>query len=280
MTENDDVPRSPFQRFISFLKGETDHDRFTEEAIEDLEQNGHIDHDESEMMQGILYLDKTTAREVMVPRTEMVCVDRENTIDEIVERALTSGHSRLPVISGDVDNVVGFIHAKDLFRYWGKPEGFRLEEILRRSYTVPESIKLDDLLQEFQARREQIALVIDEFGGTSGLVSIEDILEEIVGEIQDEYDTEDPKAIFADENTLVVPGRFEMDNLVEHFGLEEEPEGEFNTVGGWIFHRLGRVPVTNDAFDIDGFHITIEVASERHIRRARIERIAPVDDED
>jgi len=260
------------QRILSLLKGDADHDKFTEEALEDLEHNGHIDRDESEMMQGVLYLDKTTAREVMVPRTEMVVIDREDTIEQIVQRVRETGHSRLPVINGDIDKVVGFIHIKGLLEYWGRDDDFRIEDILRRSYTVPESTKLDDLLQEFQKRREQIALVIDEFGGTSGLVSIEDIIEEIVGEIRDEYDQEEMKVYYQDERTLVVPGRFDMDRFVEHFDIEE-PEGTFNTVGGWIFERVGRVPRAGDAFILDGFSVRVEVASERQIRRVRIERL-------
>jgi hemolysin (HlyC) family protein len=276
MNEKDEVPRSWFHRLVALLKGNPDHDKATEEALEDLEHNGHIDHDESEMMQGILYLDKTSAREVMVPRTEMVFVNKDDSIATIIEQVLTTGHSRLPVVNGDVDRVMGFIHAKDVLRYWGRDDTFRIEEILRRSYTVPEMIKLDDLLQQFQTRREQIALVIDEFGGTSGLVSIEDILEEIVGEICDEYDKEETKVFFKDETTLVVAGRFDLDGLVDHFDIEEEPEGHFNTVGGWIFDRVGRVPRAGDSFEIDGFSVHIEVASERQIRRARIQPMAPL----
>lgn len=272
MNEKDDVPRSRLQRLILALKGHADHEKATEEALSDLEQNGHIDHDESEMMQGVLYLDKTTAREAMVPRTELAYVDKDDSVQTIIRKMLESGHSRLPVTDGDIDRVLGFIHVKDLLRFWGRDGEFRIEEILRRPYTVPENMKLDDLLQEFQNRREQIALVIDEFGGTSGLVSIEDILEEIVGEIRDEYDKEETKVFFQDDATLIVPGRFDIDNLADHFGVEC-PEGVFNTVGGWVFDRVGRVPRGGDTFEFDGFNVAVEVASERHLRRVRITRI-------
>lgn len=269
MSEKDDVPRSRFRRLISVFRRSDDPERVTEEALSDLEQEGHIDHEESEMMQGVLYLDKTTVREVMVPRTEIASVDQEDTIQEMVRCAIESGHSRLPVVDGDLDNVLGFIHVKDLLRYWGREGQFKLEEILRKAYNVPETKKLDDLLQEFQKSRQQVALVIDEFGGTSGLVSIEDILEEIVGEIADEYDKEEKPIYFQDETTLVVPGRFDMGELCEYFA-REELEGSFNTVGGWIFDRIGRVPQAGETFALDDFTVKVEAANERQIRRVRI----------
>jgi len=274
MSEKDDVPRRRLQRLISLLKGDPDHEKATEEALSDLEHEGHIDHDESEMMQGILYLDQTTAREVMVPRTEVAFVDREDGVLDIIKKMLDSGHSRLPVVNSDLDRVLGFIHVKDLLRFWGREAEFRIDEILRRPYPVPETMKLDDLLQEFQKRHEQIALVIDEFGGTSGIVSIEDILEEIVGEIRDEYDKEETKVFFQDETTLIVPGRYDIDNFAENFGVDC-PEGNFNTVGGWVFDRVGRVPRAGDSFELDGFSVFVEAASERQLRRVRIVRANP-----
>lgn len=271
MSEKEDLPRSRLRRLISVFRRSEDPEKVTEEALSDLESEGHIDHDESEMMQGVLYLDKTTVREVMVPRTEISSVDKDDPLTEIIRCTRESGHSRLPVVDGDLDKVLGFVHVKDLLRYWGREEQFKIEEILRKTYNVPETKKLDDLLREFQQRHEKFALVIDEFGGTSGMVTIEDILEEIVGEISDEYDKEEKTIYFQDENTLVVPGRFDINEFYEAFDLEEL-DGSFNTVGGWIFDRIGRVPQAGEILELDGFSVKIEAANERQIRRLRIQR--------
>ncbi|NLH49718.1 MAG: HlyC/CorC family transporter [Myxococcales bacterium] len=271
MSEKEDLPRSRLRRLISVFRRPEDPEKVTEEALSDLELDGHIDHDESEMMQGVLYLDKTTVREVMVPRTEISSVDKDDPLTEIIRCTRESGHSRLPVVDGDLDKVLGFVHVKDLLRYWGREEQFKIEEILRKTYNVPETKKLDDLLREFQQRHEKFALVIDEFGGTSGMVTLEDILEEIVGEISDEYDKEEKTIYFQDENTLVVPGRFDINEFYEIFDLEEL-DGSFNTVGGWIFDRIGRVPQAGEILELDGFSVKIEAANERQIRRLRIQR--------
>lgn len=271
MSDNEDVPRSRLRRLFSRLKSSTDSEKATEEALSELENGGLIDHDESEMMQSILFLDKTTVRNVMVPRTEITHVDKSATIDEMIKCIIESGHSRVLVTNASLDNVVGFIHVKDLLLFWGKNQDFQLDRILRKLYAVPESKKLNELLTEFQDRHEQFALVIDEFGGTSGLVSVEDILEEIVGEIEDEYDREEAKVIEQSENSLVVPGRFEMEKVCELLDTDE-PEGTFNTVGGWIFERIGRVPMAGEKFEFDGFEVVVEAATERHIRRVHINK--------
>jgi len=274
MREKDEPPDSRWKRFIAKFRRPPDHAKVTEEMLSDLEQDGHIDHDESEMMQSILYLDDTTVREVMVPRTELTFVSVDFTLDQIIRSVLDSGHSRLPVIDGTIDKVVGFIHVKDLLRYWNREKEFKIAEVLRQPLLVPETKKLDDMLTEFQQRRERIALVIDEFGGTSGLVSIEDILEEIVGDIIDEYDKLQTHVFVATPDSLRVSGRFDMYELSRHFGIAEI-EGNFNTVGGWIFDRIGRVPKKGETFEMDNFQTRIERASERQIHEVLIERLPP-----
>jgi len=271
MTDQEDGIRSRFKRFISRFRN-TDQDKATEEALSDLESEGLIDHDESEMMQGVLFLDKTTVRDVMVPRTEVAFVDKSDGVREIVKEIIDSGHSRLPVVDESLDHVIGFVHAKDLLLFWGKEEEFELERVMRKTVHVPETKKLDDLLAEFQESHEQLAVVIDEFGGTSGLVSIEDILEEIVGEIEDEYDRIEYKVFARSDHSLTVPGRFEMEKMAELLDLDEF-EGPFNTVGGWVFERIGRVPESGEKFEFDGLQVTVESATERQIRRVRISKI-------
>ncbi len=269
-----ETPRrsSRFRRFVALFRSTPDDQtEATEEALSELQDEGLIDEDENEMMQGILFLDQTVVREIMVPRTEIAYVDRQATLNEIVQAIIDSGHSRVLVVDGDLDNVVGYVNVKDVLRVCNCGSEFKIEEILRKVYTVPESKKLDDLLASLQERREHFAVVIDEFGGTSGLVSVADILEEIVGEIQDEYDRDEPLVFAREENAMVVAGRFEMEKLSEMLQVEV-PEGSFNTVGGWIFDRIGRVPTAGEVFTLDGLEVTIENATERQIRRARVVR--------
>jgi len=269
-----ETPRrsSRFRRFVALFRSTPDDQtEATEEALSELQDEGLIDEDENEMMQGILFLDQTVVREIMVPRTEIAYVDRQATLNEIVQAIIDSGHSRVLVVDDDLDNVVGYVNVKDVLRVCNCGSEFKIEEILRKVYTVPESKKLDDLLASLQERREHFAVVIDEFGGTSGLVSVADILEEIVGEIQDEYDRDEPLVFVREENAVVVAGRFEMEKLSEMLQVEV-PEGSFNTVGGWVFDRIGRVPAAGETFTLDGLEVTIENATERQIRRARVAR--------
>jgi len=266
-------PRRPsrFRRFIALFRTSPGEDEATEEALTELQVGGLIDKDESEMMQGILYLDKTTVREVMVPRTEIVFVDRKAPLGEIVQTFVDAGHTRLVVVDDDLDHVVGYVNVIDVLRFCNQDAQFKLDPILRRVYIVPETKKLDDLLASLQERREHFALVIDEFGGTSGLVSVEDILEEIVGEIEDEHDREEPQILAREENAVTITGRFEMYKLGELLEVEE-PEGSFNTVGGWIMDRIGRMPLAGEKFVLDGLDVMVEAATERQIRRVRVAR--------
>jgi magnesium and cobalt transporter len=277
MSDKEGIRRpTRFRRFIALFRKSADDDEATEEALSELEEGGLIDPDESEMMQGILYLDKTSVREVMVPRTEIAYVDQHAPIREIVQTIVDAGHSRLLVVNEDLDSVVGYVNVKDVMRFWGREASFRLELVLRQVYVVPETKKLDDLLASLQERREQFALVIDEFGGTAGLVSIEDILEEIVGEIDDEYDHGEPHIFVREENAVSISGRFEMEKLGELLGIEA-PEGGFNTVSGWILDRIGRVPTVGESFVLDDLDVLIEGATERQIRRVRIARRPPAE---
>ena len=274
MNDREASPRavSRIRRFFAKFIKTSSPDQVTEDALTELESEGMIDHDESEMMQSILFLDKTTVHDVMVPRTEVAYVDRQADFEEIIKCVIDSGHTRIPVVDRTLDNVLGFVHAKDLLAFWNKAGEFQLDRVLRKPFNVPENKKLDEMLAEFQKRREHIALVIDEFGGTSGLVTIEDVLEEIVGEIEDEYDREKPPAAIRDGNTMTVPGRFEMAKLCALFEVEEF-DGTFATVGGWIFERIGRIPHSGEQFQLDGFDVLVEAATERHIRRLHITKI-------
>jgi magnesium and cobalt transporter len=246
----------------------------TEEELQNLidasEQQGIIDEEEGDMLQSILELDETIVREVMVPRTDMICVDAAAPLRELLAAILKSGHSRIPVYQDNNDNIIGLVYAKDLLRFWGRSlEDIKLEEVLRSPYLVPESKLVSDLLQEFRETRVHIAIVIDEYGGTSGLVTIEDLIEEIVGEIHDEYDLDDEWLIEEPNGTVLVDGRLNIEEFEEHFEVEVERE-KFDTVGGYLVEYLGRVPVAGERVEIDSLEFLVVASDQRAIRQLRI----------
>jgi len=256
--------------------GQAEKTRLAEERIDsviyEVEAEGLIDEDAQEMIHGVLDLASSLVRDVMVPRKEMVAVDVTAPVEQLIETILKSGHSRIPVYKDTIDKIIGLVYAKDLLRYWGA-KTLELGKILREPYFIPETKRLDDLFEEFQARRIHLAIVIDEYGGTNGLVSLEDLIEEIVGEIDDEYDAGQKPILETQPGEVVVSARLEIDELFDHFELEE-PEGKFATVGGWIFHHTGTIPYQGETMEIDGFHIVIESADERTIKRVRIRRVS------
>jgi CBS domain containing-hemolysin-like protein len=185
----------------------------------------------------------------------------------------------LPVYEGSVDNIVGLVYAKDLLKYWGTDlSAFDLRHTLRTPYFIPETKNLEELLQEFKRKRVHIAIVIDEYGGTSGLVTIEDLLERIVGDIQDEYDVEEEWLLPQADGSIVVDARLPIEDLEEYFGIEIERE-MFDTLGGLIFHLTGRIPKSGEEVVTEDIRMTILDADERKIRRVRILRSAELTEE-
>jgi len=246
-----------------------------QELIDASEQQGIIDEGEGDMLQSILELDETILREIMVPRTDMVCVDAEAPFGDILKAILSSGHSRIPVYKNNIDNIIGLVYAKDLLRFWGRPiDTISLAEIMRPPFLVPESKQVSVLLKEFQAACVHIAIVIDEYGGTSGLVTIEDLIEEIVGEIQDEYDHKEEWLVKQSDGSLLVDGRLNIEEFEEYFDIEVSRE-KFDTLGGYIVEQFGRVPMVGEQIKIGGFDIVIEQGDQRAIRQLRIIPISP-----
>lgn len=246
----------------------------SEEELQDLidasEQQGIIDEGEGDMLQSILELDETILREIMVPRTNMVCVDADDPFSTVLDAILKSGHSRIPVYKNNIDNIIGLVYAKDLLRYWGRPiDAISLDEIMRPPYLVPESKHVRVLLKEFQETCIHIAIVIDEYGGTSGLVTIEDLIEEIVGEIQDEYDLEEKWLIEQSDGTLLVDGRLNIEAFEEYFDIEVARE-KFDSVGGYVVEQYGRVPAVGEQVKVGDFDMLIEQGDQRAIRQIRI----------
>jgi putative hemolysin len=236
-----------------------------------------IEEDEQEMITGILHLDQATARQIMVPRIDIVAVSHDALVSEAVDVAIQAGHSRIPVYGRNMDEILGVVYAKDLLRYVNEPhEGMTVEPLIRPAYFVPESKRVDDLLGELQQTKVHLAVVVDEYGGTAGVVTIEDILEEIVGEIQDEYDREVPQFEVISEDEAIVDGRLSVRDLVDDLELEW-PGPASGTVGGFIQRQLGRIPSEEEVVQVDGLRLTVLKVEHRRVRQVRVERVHPDD---
>ena len=250
--------------------------RVTEEEIHELmnagEEEGLINEEENEMIRSIFALRDTVVREIMVPRTDMACISLDTSFRDVLSSIIDCGHSRIPVFDGTIDNVVGLVYAKDLLKYWGLDESaVELRKILRTPYFIPETKNLEELLHEFKKKRIHIAIVIDEYGGTSGLVTIEDLLEQIVGDIQDEYDLEEEWVVEGDDGASVVDARLPIEDLEERFGIEIERD-KFDTVGGLIVHLTGRIPTQGEEVEIGAIRLTVLEADARKIKKVSISK--------
>ena len=237
------------------------------------EEEGVIDVDEHGMIHGVLGLKGRTAREIMIPRTEIVCVSTRTTIEEAIHRIIEEGHSRIPVFEEDLDHIVGIIYAKDLLKFWGKEDGPKSpKEITRKAYFIPETKDLESLLREFKLKRVHLAIVVDEYGGTSGIITIEDLIEEVFGEIEDEYDTAEDRLVPLQDGWVMVDGRLEIEQLEDFLSIRL-PRNDFESVGGFIFHLTGRVPKRGERIAYPGLEIEIEVADERKIEKLKVRKI-------
>ncbi|MBJ6802649.1 hemolysin family protein [Geomonas propionica] len=241
-----------------------------QEIMDAGEEEGLINQEENAMIRSILTLGDSMVREIMLPRMEMACVSIELEVREVLKSIIASGHSRLPVYEGTIDNIIGLIYAKDLLRYWGEPDdAIELRKLIRPPFFIPETKNLEELLHDFKKRRVHMAVVIDEYGGTAGLVTIEDLLEEIVGDIQDEYDLETERLSVQGDGSIVADGRLPIEELEEHFDVGIEKEN-FETVGGLLFHLTGRIPAAGDVIENDSLVLTVLEADERRIAKVHI----------
>lgn len=197
--------------------------------------------EKKDMIRGIVELSETTTKEVMVPRIDVIFISLDNGIDEIIEKVTSCGHSRFPVYKETIDNVVGILYVKDLLRFFQKSEPIDLEKIIRKPYFVPESKRLDSLLREFKRRRVHIAVAVDEYGGVSGIVCMEDIIEEIVGDIQDEFDNEEEDIITLGEGVFLCDARINIEDFNESLNMDISDE-DFDTLGGFVFDLFGKIP--------------------------------------
>jgi putative hemolysin len=246
-------------------------------------EQGVLEAEEEQMINAVIELGQRRVHEVMVPRVSIAGLSVDATFEEAIDLIVGEGHSRIPVYEQSLDDILGILYAKDLLRYL-KPEAGprpRLTTLLRAPVLVPESMTIDDLLHELQRRKVHIAIVLDEYGGTAGLVTIEDLLEEIVGEIQDEYDVEEPMLVRLSDDEARVDGRMDIDELLEAFEVETELEDaeEYDTVGGLIYHRVGGVPAPGDRVEVDGLTLTVETTDGRRVGKILVVRTPRADDD-
>lgn len=247
----------------------------TEEEIHSIidvgEQEGVINRDEHAMIDAVLDLGDTLVREILVPRTEMVAVEITTPVSEVLETIIEAGHSRIPVYEGDVDHITGILYAKDLLKLWGKlPEEISIRSICRKAYFIPETKTTADLLKEFKMRRVHMAVAVDEYGGTSGIITIEDILEEIVGEIQDEHDPVEQSGISRlDDGSYIFDARSHIEDVEEELNVQI-PRGEYDTLGGFLSHLLGHVPVQGEQGQYGTILFTVEEADARKVSTIRV----------
>jgi len=258
---------------------EEQHEEKQEEFLTGLEQHktdGVLDEEEQEMIENVLELSSSTADEIMTPRTDIVAVEVNSDLQKVLETITSGGHTRVPVLEENIDNIVGLIYAKDLLAEIGKdPADFNLRKKMRKAYFVPETKLLRVLLHEFQNQKLHIAVVLDEYGGTAGIVTLEDILEELVGEITDEYEeipAEPVKKI--DQNTIDADARTYIDDLNDEFELDLPEDEDYDTIGGFVFSRLGYIPKADESFDYENLKFTIASAEARKIKRIKIQKIA------
>jgi len=239
---------------------------------------GVIEEEEKKMIRNIFEFGDTMVKEVMVPRVDIACISSNTRLNSILNLIKKVGHSRIPVFEETIDNIIGILYVKDLlavYEQWYKSkEKFDLKKIIRRAYFVPENKKIDDLLDIFQRDKIQIAIAIDEYGGTAGLVTMEDVVEEIVGEIIDEYDKEIKLYEIIDDNTVIADGVINIDKINEILNIEI-PENDFETLGGFIYDLMGRVPNKNEKIKYQNIQIIVEQVVKNRIKRVKIIKKLP-----
>jgi CBS domain containing-hemolysin-like protein len=237
----------------------------------ELEENeGDMEEDERKMIRGIFGLEGTTVREIMTPRTDIAAVDTESTPQDVIRLITERGFSRIPLYEKNADTIVGIVYAKDLIRYLADGAlPSRLRDVARPAFFVPESKRVDDLLTDMRKQRVHMAIVVDEYGGTAGLVTIEDLIEEIVGEIEDEYDRVEEQIVQVSGTEAIVDGRVAIDELNELFHISIKNE-DFDTIGGCVFHLLGRMPAIGDEAETNGVKLHVLSVDGHRVQRVRV----------
>ena len=265
-------------RPLGITRRDEHHQTFSVEELRMLvtasRQQGQLEQSEEEILHRVFGFADVTADQVMVPRTEMVGVPTTASLGEVLELAATTGHARLPVYRDSIDNIIGVLHTKDLFRLVTEPGGgatapFSVTRLMRPALTVPESVGADDLLAEMKRRKTHVAIVIDEFGGTAGLVTLEDLMERLVGDVRDEFEPAEQEIEQQPDGSALVDGLLPIEDVNAHFALEIEDEYN-NTIGGHVFSQLGRKPEVGDEAQVQGRAFVVEQLDGLRIARLRV----------
>jgi putative hemolysin len=235
-----------------------------------------LDRDEREMIHRVIGLDETVVREIMVPRIDIVALEESTPLPEVIRIIQSEGHTRLPVYRDGVDNVIGFLYSKDLITHYDRLAAMQLSELVRPTYFVPETKRVGDLLAEMRERRLYLAMVVDEYGGTAGLVTMEDVIEEVVGEIHDELDEEQNLIHPQDDGSFRVDAKVDLDDLNERLQVQL-PAGEYDTLGGFLYGLAGQIPAVGDRFTHADLAFTISAVRGRRITQVHVRRVPPPD---
>ncbi|HNP35154.1 MAG TPA: transporter associated domain-containing protein [Woeseiaceae bacterium] len=262
-------------RILRAIRGEP----WSRDEIQDLinQSDSGLDAEEKSMLAGVLEVSETQVRDVMIPRSQMVVIDISQPFDEILKVILESGHSRFPVIGEGRDEVMGVLLAKDLLRYFGRDvKELPLQKLLRSASVIPESKRLNALLNEFRASHNHMAIVVDEYGSVAGLLTIEDVLEEIVGDIDDEHDPQGAEFIYPEgerngKPSYAVRALTRVEDFNDYFECELDDE-EYDTIGGLVLHQLGRLPRRDETISYGGFTFAVTKADKRRIESLRVQR--------
>ncbi|RTR26632.1 CNNM family magnesium/cobalt transport protein CorC [Shewanella atlantica] len=278
---SDDIPPSTgapkkgwLEKVSQLFQGEPQSRDDLVDVIHDAEQREVISEDTREMIKGVLEVSDLRVRDIMIPRAQIVALQIDNTVAELLSTVISSAHSRFPVVNEDKDHIEGILLAKDLLQYGFKnnEEPFSLGQVIRPAVVVPESKRVDVLLKEFRSQRYHMAIVVDEYGGVSGLVTIEDILEEIVGEIEDEFvhdSAEETEIRKVSKQVYMIKALTPIEDFNEEFQTQFSDE-EFDTVGGLVSHAFGHLPERNEKVSIDGIEFTVISADTRRLLQLRV----------
>lgn len=240
-------------------------------AVSEGEMHGAVDEEEKEMIESVIELTDTHVEEIMTPRTDIIALPKDADLDQVLDTIRQKGHSRIPVYDETIDNVLGILYAKDLLRR-DVSESFDLQRVMRKALYIPESKLVRDLLREFQARKVHIAIVLDEYGGTAGLLTVEDIVEELVGDIADEYETGKAAEIKrVDDHAVEVDARMRIDDLNDELDINLPEDGDFETIGGFVFSLMGKVPKAGEECAHENIGIRVMAAESRRITRLRLD---------
>jgi CBS domain containing-hemolysin-like protein len=264
---------------INPVEGESHHS--SEELqylLEQGKESGALDSTEHELIKNVFDFNERVVKNIMVPRTKISGMDIETSKEELLELIITEGYSRMPVYQDSIDKIIGVVHAKDILPLLARNTNFELKDIIRKPYFIPETKKINDLMAELQQKRMQIAIVLDEFGGTAGMVTLEDIVEELVGEIQDEFDEEKPIVDKVSDHEFIVNAVASIYDVNSHLPHDLPEDGDFDTVSGWVSGIFGKIPEVGEQREADGYNITVLKKSDQNIESVKLELLLNEED--